>query len=119
MIEYITPVLCDILHWLPVSKRIIFKVAVLTFNCIRGTGPAYFNLVCIPLADIPIRAYLRAAERGDLSVPSTRTTIGSRSFRVAAPSVWNSLPRHLHAACLSQQQFKNGLETHLFKAAYC
>ena len=53
-----------------------------------------------------------------LSVPSTRTAIGSRSFRVAAPSVWNSLPQHLRADSLSQQQFKNGLKTHLFKVAY-
>ena len=51
-------------------------------------------------------------------VPSTRTVIGSRSFRVAAPSVWNSLPQHLRADSLSQQQLKNGLKTHLFKVAY-
>ena len=100
------------------SERIIFKIAVLVFNCIRGTGPAYFNDVCIPLANIPGRASLRAAERGELFVPSTRTAIGSRSFRVAAPSVWNSLPQHLHADRLSQQQFKNGLKTHLFRVAY-
>ena len=41
--EHITPVLRDILHWLPVQQRIIFKIAVLAFNCIRGTGPVYFN----------------------------------------------------------------------------
>ena len=116
--EHITPLLRDVLHWLPVPQRIIFKIAVLAFNCIRGTGPAYFNDVCIPLADIPGRASLRAAGRGDLSVPSTKTKIGSRSFRVAAPTVWNSLSPHLHAENLSRQQFKTGLKTHLFKAAY-
>ena len=116
--EHITPVLRDVLHWLPVSQRIIFKIAVLAFNCIRGTGPAYFNDVCIPLANIPGRAGLRAAERGDLLVPATKTKIGSRSFRVAAPTIWNSLPQQLHETTLSRQQFKNGLKTHLFKAAY-
>ena len=116
--EHITPVLRDVLHWLPVSQRITFKIAVLAFSCIRGTGPAYFNDVCIPLADIPGRASLRAAEHGDLFVPSTKTKISSRSFRVAAPTVWNSLPQHLHVKTLSRQQFKNGLKTHLFKAAY-
>ena len=55
-------------------------MAVLAFNCIRGTGPAYFKDGCIPLADIPGRASLRAAERGELFVPSTRTTIGGRVF---------------------------------------
>ena len=74
-------------HWLPVSERIIFKIAVLAFNCIRGAGPAYFNDVCTPLANILDRVGLRAAERSDLLVPSTETKIGGRSFRVAAPTV--------------------------------
>jgi hypothetical protein len=116
--EHITPVIRDVLHWLPVKQRIDFKIAVLAFNCIRGTGPAYFNDVCIPLSDISGRAGLRAAERGDLFVPSTKTMTGRRSFRVAAPTIWNSLPQHLHDKTLSRQQFKNGLKTHLFKAAY-
>ena len=94
--EHITPVLRDVLHWLPVSQRIIFKIAVLAFNCIRGTGPAYFHDVCTPLPDIPGRASLRAAERGDLFVPSTRTMIGSRSFRVAAPLHQLSRTRYLN-----------------------
>ena len=116
--EHITPVLRDVLHWLPVPQRINFKIAVLAFSCIRGTGPAYFSDVCIPLADIPGRAGLRAADRGDLFVPSSRTKIGSRSFRIAAPTVWNALPQQLHDQSLSRQQFKNGLKTHLFQAAY-
>jgi hypothetical protein len=37
--EHITPVLRDFLHWLPVKQRIIFKIAVLAFNCIRGYWP--------------------------------------------------------------------------------
>ena len=92
--EHITPVLRNILHWLPVQERIICKIAVLAFNCIRDTGPVYFNDVCTPLADIHGCFSLRAADRGDLLVPSTKTKIGSRSFRIAAPTVWNSLPLH-------------------------
>jgi len=37
--EHITPVLRDTLHWLPVTARIHFKIAALTFNCVHGTGP--------------------------------------------------------------------------------
>jgi len=37
--EHITPVLRDTLHWLPVTARIQFKIAALTFDCVRGTGP--------------------------------------------------------------------------------
>ena len=116
--EHITPVLRDILHWLPVQQRIIFKIAVLVFNCIRGTGPVYFNDVCVPLASIPGRTRLRAADRGDLLVPATKTKIGGRSFRIAAPTVWNSLPLHLHDNTISERQFKSGLKTHLFNLAY-
>jgi len=36
---HIAPVLRDVLHWLPVSKRTQFKVALLTFDCVRGMGP--------------------------------------------------------------------------------
>ena len=54
--EHITPVLRDVLTWLPVSQRIIFKVAVLVFSCIHGTGPAFLNEVCIQLVRIPGRA---------------------------------------------------------------
>jgi hypothetical protein len=95
--EHIAPVLCDTLHWLPVQQQIIFKIAVLAFHCVRGTCPAYFNDVCVPLAAIPGRTNLR---------------------RVAAPTVWNSLPLHLHNATISERQFRSALKTHLFNLAY-
>jgi len=68
------------IHWLPVQQRIIFKITVLAFNCIRDTGPDYFNDVCTPIADIPGRSSLRAANLGH-RVPLTETKIASRSFR--------------------------------------
>ena len=61
---------------------------------------------------------LRSAERGDLFVPRTRTTkLSRRSFTVAAPVVWNSLPAHLQSPLISRGQFRTGLKTHLFKQA--
>ena len=67
--EHITPVLRDVLHWLPVQQRIIFKIAVLAFHCVRGTHSAYFKDVCVPLAALPGRTNLRAADRGDWRPP--------------------------------------------------
>jgi len=53
-------------------------------DCVRGTGPAYFKDVCVPVLDIAARSSLRSAERGDLFVPKTRTTkLSRRSFTVA------------------------------------
>jgi len=37
---------------LPVRQRILYKVAVTAFDCVRGTGPAYFRDDCVPVADI-------------------------------------------------------------------
>ena len=49
--EHITPVLRDILHWLPVTARIQFKIAALTFDCVRGTGPVYFKQAIWPVTE--------------------------------------------------------------------
>ena len=34
--QHTTPVLRDVLHWLPVRQRILYKVAATAFDCIRG-----------------------------------------------------------------------------------
>jgi len=38
--DHISPTLCE-LHWLPVRKRITFKLAVLVFICLHGLAPPY------------------------------------------------------------------------------
>jgi len=53
-----------------------------------------------------------------LLIPQTRTQLGRRSFHGAAPTVWNSLPTHLHSTSISRGQFRDGLKTHLFAQAY-
>ena len=55
------------------------------------------------LRDIFGRAHLRSAERRDMLVPRTRTELGRRSFSVAAPTVWNSLPAHLRSTLISRR----------------
>jgi len=101
------------------DSRCLLLIAVLAFDCVRGTGPAYFKDVCVPMLDIAARSSLRLAERGDLFVPRTRTTkLSRRSFTVAAPVVWNSLPAHLRSPLISRGQFRAGLKTHLLKQAY-
>jgi len=117
--EHITPVLRDVLHWLPVPQRIQFKTAALTFDSVRGTGPAYFSSIVCTVADNSGRPGLRSAERCDLFVPRTRTTrLGRRSFFIAAPVVWNSLPLHLRSPSISRSQFQARLKTHLFRLAF-
>jgi len=110
--DHVTPVLRDVLHCLPVPQRIQFKVdAAPAFDCVRGSGPAYFTDVCIPVADISSRSNLRSAQRGDVVVSRTRTQLGRRSFHVAAPVVWNALPVYLCSTSISRGQFRTGLKT--------
>jgi len=101
--EHITPVLHD-LHWLPVPQKILFKIV---FDCVRARDLP--TSVAMPVQSLRIQAILvsahesrglclRLAERGDLFVPRTRTTVlGRRSFFIVAPVVWNSLPLHLRS----------------------
>ena len=99
--EHVTLALCDVLHWFPVPQRIQFKLTISAFDCVHEHCPAsehcpaYFNNVCIPVAVISGRANFRLAEHHDMLVPSTRTQLGGRSFRVATRAIWNVLLPHL------------------------
>jgi len=85
----------------------------MTFRCVRGACPSYSTDVYIPVETVAGRAKLRSARHGELIVPPTTTkTFGSRSFRSAAPTVWNSLPHHIRQSDVSR------LKTWLFSCAY-
>ena len=59
--------------------------------------------------------HLRSSSYRSLTVPRTRTTFGDRSFTVARPRLWNSLPATLRQIN-SYGQFRRHLKTHLFRA---
>ena len=83
--DHITPVLIN-LHWLPVEKRIEYKMILLTFNALNGHAPEYF---CQSLVSPPPRQR-REHNNNQLVVPRYRCKkYGGRSFRVCAPELWN------------------------------
>ena len=47
----------------------------------------------------------------------SRVTLGDRSFQVAAPALWNVLPREIRSMT-DLWTFKCHLKTHLFKEAF-
>ena len=47
--DHITPTLRDTLHWLLISQRITFKIALMVFDCSRGRCPKCFSDVYIPV----------------------------------------------------------------------
>jgi len=95
-------------HWLPIHQRIQFKIACITYKTIHTTQPAYLN-------SVPSRT-LRSSDTNLLSVPHVRTCFGSRSFSVAAPTIWNSLPFDIHNSC-SIASFRRKLKTFYFSTS--
>ena len=106
--EHITPVLKK-LHWLPVRKRITFKIATLTHK-VRTTQQSAYLASLINIHE-PERV-LRSSNKGYLAVPRTRTALVSRSFWVCAPVIWNTLPRDIREL-ISISGFKRPVKNHL------
>jgi len=81
------------LHWLPIRYCIDFKLPKLAFLARSSYTSSYLNSV---VADryLPSRT-LHSQNTNLLAVPRTKTVFGSRAFRVAAPTVFNSLPQDI------------------------
>ena len=113
--EHITPVLFA-LHWLPISKRIQFKLLLLVYRCTHQHAPAYLTDLVVPY--VPARS-LRSAEQ-NLLVTVKRYNLeryGRRSFSVAGPSLWNVLPSAIRNS-MSLPAFRSSLKTPLFREAF-
>jgi len=80
-------------------------------------APSYLSSMCQPVSVKPGRRCLRSAARGDLVVPATRTVCyGPRSFAIAGPATWNSLPASVRDDQLSVPAFRRLLKTELTRA---
>lgn len=111
---HITPILSS-LHWLPVRFRIDFKILMFVFRALHGLAPLYLSDILI--LHRPSRA-LRSSSQMVLDVPRSRyKQWGDRSFAVAAPKLWNSLPLSLRSVS-DLPLFKSRLKTHLFRLAF-
>ena len=80
------------LHWLPIVQRIKYKTALITFKTLHSHQPSYLSSLLVPY--IPSRT-LRSSANNFLTSPRVSTVLQSRSFSVAAPHLWNSLPASL------------------------
>ena len=103
------------LHWLPVEKRIIFKLLIMAYTCKCNQGVAPQYLLDIVKSYQPARN-LRSSSINLLTPYSAITKgYGQRAFQYAIPKLWNSLPNHLRE-CQSSEQFKTKLNTYLFSS---
>ena len=113
--EGITPVLQP-LHSLPIKHRINYKILLLTFKALNGLAPSYIqDLICIKVKST---YNLRSNTDTILMIPrKTLKTLGDRAFCVAAPTLWNKLPRNVREIN-NLETFKASLKSYIFKDAF-
>ena len=105
-----TPLLRE-LHWLPVEKRIHYKICTIVFKILNDQCPTY-------LSDL-VKKYQPTRELRSSDDPTVLTKhkvsrkIGERSFFYSAPQFWNLLPQRLREID-SFETFKSHLKTYLF-----
>ena len=92
------------LHWLPVRQRISFR---------------FYYLFLTPSMDSGNYNLRSSSDSLLLATPTyrSRVTLGDRSFQVAAPALWNVLPREIRSIT-DLGIFKCHLKTHLFREAF-
>ena len=105
------------LHWLPVNKRIMFKILMYVFKGLNGSGSRYLtsSLSVYTQSHYTLRSKMDAPR---LSIPKFKSrglvSAFNKSFSLTTPTMWNSLPSELRSAA-SLQSFKKGLKTHLYQ----
>src|SRR6218665_2408131 len=115
--DHVTPLLRDVLHWLPVPFRIEYKLCLLVLLSLHGAAPEYLRDCCAGTDSSASGLRLRSLERTDLRVRRMKTHFGDRAFSAAGPRCWNSIPLVIRLAD-SVDSFKAQLKTHLFAKAY-
>jgi len=99
------------LHWLPVSRRISFKLCLLPWKTLHTAHPLYLSELITHY--LPSKV-LRSSNTNLLARPSGITSnFTYRAFSVSAPSTWNSLPTHIRSLD-KLSTFKRELKSHLF-----
>ena len=94
------------MHWLPIIKRVQFKILLLVFKSLHCEAPSY---VC----DHPNR-HLRSANTTALVHNRNETiTFGKRLMDTASALLWNFLPDEIKCAPNSMI-FKRHLKTYVF-----
>ena len=106
------------LHWLPIRQCITFKICVLTYKLLHKQGPRYLWVLLQYKHNISNRTLRSNLDQSLLVIPHTKCkTFASRSFSVAAPTLWNHLPRGLRESS-TLLSFKCDLKTYLYKEAF-
>ena len=82
------PALCQ-LHWLPVCRRVDFKISTLVYRSLADTASLYLVDDCI-LVTTAGNHPLRSANNPTCWVKRSRNQFSNRCFATAGPMLWNS-----------------------------
>ena len=100
------------LHWLPIKKRILFKLIVQAFKAFHFSFPGYLSSYFQSRVH-KTKYSLRLDLAITFEVPRAKKQVGDRAFSVAGPHVWNGLPSSVLTVD-HMDRFKNKLKSHLF-----
>ena len=102
------------LHCAPCAQSHTFHFFTVAYQAVSSAQPAYVNSMLTPARH---SRQLRSTSSNPLYNPRVKTKAGTRTFSVAAPTVWNSLL----ASVKSQGNivsFHRRLKNYLLNAAY-
>ena len=100
------------LHRLRVPERVTYRLCTLVYKSLHGLASGYLAELGIPVARDSYRRNLRSADKNELQVTRHKlSTYGPRSYSIAVPSAWKSLPQHVRDDKLYPQQFLRGRDT--------
>ena len=105
----------EILHWLPVEKRIIFKVLVIIYKCFQNKAPHLISSLLIRKfpSSTPDEDDYNCDFHEGLYYPNLN--IGRRAFSFYALRLWNILPMSLRSAT-TIDDYKKRLKTYLWQS---
>ncbi len=83
---HVSPLLKE-LHWLPVVKRVQFKILLLCYRCLDGSASEYLTSLLSPHK--PPLNLRSGRDVLNLNVPCSKRLWGDRAFSVAALQLWN------------------------------
>ena len=105
-----TPLLQE-LHWLPLQKRISYKLCLYVYKILQHSAPTYLEDMISVYT--PTRTLRSMSDKTLLTIPRSALVVGDKSFSVSASRQWNSLPLSLRE-CHSLDTFKKHLKTFFF-----
>lgn len=107
--DHVTPFLKE-LGWLKINQKHKLETATIIYNLVNEKLPSW--LFSLPTVSDMNSHTVHTRQTEQLYVPRRNTYLGNRSFQVAAPTLWNSLPNEIkHSTSLNQ--FKKRLKNHI------